>query len=329
MTTYEVSLNSSLVSTYIPLVDSDVRIDCVEINSNIVFYFITTLHYLVCLIGIMIGLVAIFKFYLRSSMLKVLKICSIICTLSWIVSGIAWIVNWHATYDCDSYDLFISTQVICGLSMGIGYCLLYVCYVIRVIKSFEDSVFEISVCQKRIFHILGFIFAFLTSITGLLFVFHIFEVGFVMFPITLLFYILVSIMLVKIILSKTFQFFILVTSASTDVQKVSKQSNSETEPYNSAVFEIMVRLTVVYSAGLFSTILLCIALIIVSIFTQNDDAVAVNGMVMIMRLIYMSEQIVNCCCLLFQNKIAKKLYDKQCRICHQFVRQCYVKYGNR
>ena len=84
------------------------------------------------------------------------------------------------------------------------------------------------------------------------------------------------------------------------------------------MFEAFVRLIVVYTCSILSTIIV-IAIWVLTGFIFSTNIVLFNQWAMWFRALLIIDNIVNICCLLFQNKSALTFYKKSCCLCHSCV----------
>ena len=101
--------------------------------------------------------------------------------------------------------------------------------------------------------------------------------------------------------------------------------DSQHAEFNKKLFELIIRLIVVYTVSLTSTMVVMSMYAYLFVIFGNQDYGAVRQANIFIRNIYVSESIICCMVLLFQNVSAKPLYYKFCCICHYVVKQCCLK----
>ena len=189
---------------------------CYFNHSQILLISVLIIHYILVLFIISIAIYSIRRYCfppknLKRSlkMLRSLQIVSILCTIMWVISDIGWILVSHASYIC--YELFWIISInISQISMLFSYLLLLICFIIRVINAFKDSIFEVNKCKQITLKIVV-IFAVFIAIFGIILtLFKIYSIGYICLSISLIIYIITSIIVVKTIISKLFQFLIFI-----------------------------------------------------------------------------------------------------------------------
>ena len=242
-----------------------------------------------------------------------------------------------------------TTETIASYSMAFGYCFLVYSFWIRIVNAFKDSLFEISPKTDKILKIflsLCILSLFISLIFTIIFhtmaknIWIFFLVSLVLLVLNMILYITTSIIIVKLMFNKIRQFSQFVaTSQEIDVEINSNNNNSNstgnkctTNRSNSvqhAAHVLIKLLTVLYTVALISsTIILLIIIISVVVMMSigsNDTGtgkgsfwrtnMATYMFFAFFRLLFMTDSIINCLCLLLQNKRARHLYPKLCFCC--------------
>ena len=290
-------------------------------------YLALTLHASICVFALAFAYVSIFKYYLNSSIVKSLKMISLFGCIIWLINIISWLINWcFGAFNCTNpahWLLFtLSFYTVC-ITNFIGYFTIIICFFMRLIKSFDNSMFEISIYKQKLITILIITSCMLAILSILCFIINIFIIGYILFAFGLIIYIVISILILKLMINQMFQFISLFNSNDNDIEM---KINQNQDKMKNETFELIVKLIVLYSISLFSTLIIILFQIFLAILVRNEYYSIGNIVnIYICRLIYISEAIINCICLLFQNKIAIKLYNKYCVVCHSLFKKYYMK----
>ena len=355
-----------------------------------VLVLLQTLHYVCAVIGVLICVYSIYYHYLKSKKTaSFVKICSITVTILWSITAVGWGINFQAACFHESYIMDTITEQISGYSMTFGYSLLYLSFVFRVFNAFNGSMFAMTKCQTRLLYSFTLILICLSLLTGVFFLLNLFSLGAMSIALLYLCYVIFSIVLVKILISKMTIYFLLKnanfdsnsnnntnnnnidqitstksistsngardnintsdielqmsqtqTSQTTEKSETSDDQTSQTssmrdivkvnnKSYNSRSFELLVKLTVIYTTALLSTLIVMLWNTFLSILYGSDNISLANVVVTQVRLLYALDALVNMLCLLLQSENSQALYQKICLKCHVCMKNACVQRSQR
>ena len=244
-------------------------------------------------------------------------------------------------YDLSSNSYMAKYDDYGTIGMGLGYFCLYFLFVLKLKHSFQDTLFEISQVYIKMLTSLGIIGMTLCVCGAIMFITKQESFGFVFNGSTFIF-------LAETLFSTLYNYLhykhvdidgdhVRNNNNNTDkkndnvvVDNVVTTTPTRINMYktdtiiNSREFQAFVRLVVVYSSALLSTI------IMMAVYTatgniMKKNKVLYNQWAMWNRLLIIGDSFVNIPCLLFQNISAIKLYKKCCCICHT----CIMKHVER
>ena len=311
---------------------------------------LTIINDSLCLISIIVCLIIIFKYYVPiKTIIKPVKYCSILATTFWMLSNILWVINWHyetllitSTMIVDEYpnEIFWYSLIFAQYTQGMGYMFFSLSFYFRIIHSFKESIFEISsccqikvVCSFVLFCIMFTVVVILRAkclytcsvITTIHTIFGLFSS---------IMYIIGSIIGVRIMITKLFQFKQLIQSVSIATYASSHmhiQSNHDSNSQTiKALYKIIKKISVLYLFALLSTISVICLLIVFLIITMAVDGARINWssgdlvitIVYSYRTLVVIDCILNTICLFLQNDIANPLYQKYCHVCDRNITKC-------
>ena len=212
----------------------------------------TTLHCIGCLISLTIAYVAIFKHYYQSkSMLKQLKYTSILCILVWTISNLSWLTTYilHPRYNEKvSFARYAASHVTAAIAThltSLGYYLFILSFAMRVFYSFKDSLFETSKQQQKstiIAAVLGIIILFISFVLKILALtmdhikqintifnlesVHVWLLSTGLLAIGMILYLITSLMLLKVMITKMYDFAQFISGDADSTEKVQIRMSS-------------------------------------------------------------------------------------------------------
>ena len=218
------------------------EIECGSTNAPLFILITSTvLQYALTIFSLVFGINAIFNYYLKSTtILKELKISSILCTITWMISALTWLINFHSTIlICYPSVFFDITFFIGTISMILSYFLLIISFAIRLIYSFKESILKINKHTKKIIYFM-IIIASLFAIFAVMLFFVESNLAFIFVILSLLTYLVLSSFLVKVIISKMIQFIKFVNyspridslsnTTSSDRRRTTMSKSADTNP---------------------------------------------------------------------------------------------------
>ena len=289
-------------------------IHCMMINSESYKYCILIGYSFICLIPTSIGFYAIVCHYckLEKDLLLSLRICSILATLCFILFDLDTIVDFYFAMECDSTESFwIKYDRYGNIFFVVGYLLLYLIFVLKLKYSFKDSIFEVSRLQMNIIIIIGIIDLILAIVlVPLMMINNIFyltdQVFLLFFGIASIFYFIGNILLSYQMFSRLYNYIQFVKNAG--------QDENLTNDINEALYHAFVRLIVVYTCAILSSVLLVCMILILS-FVATINVVFANQWGIWYRIILLADHTVNICCLLCQHDSATHFFEHICCLC--------------
>ena len=314
-------------------------------------YSVTIINDSLCLLSSIICLTIIFKYYIPiKSIIKPVKYTSILATIFWMLSNIAWVINWHhepmmlsltfSEYPT-TYQIFVYSNVCALYTQGMGYAFFGLSFYFRIIHAFKDSMFEVSKYWQilTIAALLTFcvIFGVLSVLKAVRFDGDpILDLTYSVFGLfSCVMYIIGSIVGLRMMLVKLYRFKQFIQTVTPKKRKryhCRQQSNFDSNSETAKdLYKLMKRITVLYSFALFSTIsVLCftIVFIIVTIVIHgiysNDywTTVPVMTILYTYRTLNVIDSTLNTICLFFQNDIATTMYNKYCAFCDRNIVKC-------
>ena len=305
-------------------------------------YSVTIINDLLCLMSSVVCLFIILKYYIPiKSIIKPVKYTSILATIFWMLSNIAWVINWHHDGTLHHFNLTfvksaISSQIfmysnICAFyGQGMGYAFFLLSFYFRIIHAFKDSMFEVSKCFPMITLsiIVSFciIFSVLSVLKAMMFDDPIFYLIYSTHALlSFMLYFIVSIIGIRMMVTKLFQFQQFIQSVAL------KQRNDPQCETVSDLYKVMKRITVLYSFALLSTIVVIffvIFFVAATIFvygiysTDYWSSAPVSTVLYTYRTFIIIDSSLNTVCLFFQNDIATPMYNKCCHACDRNVDKC-------
>ena len=303
-------------------------------------YSVTIINDLLCLMSSVVCLFIILKYYIPiKSIIKPVKYTSILATIFWMLSNIAWVINWHhegmlhhLTFvkPAISYQIFIYSNICASYAGGMGYAFFLLSFCFRIIHAFKDSMFEVSKCFEMITLSLIVSFCIIFSVLSVLRAMMIGDPVFdYMYSTYVLFsfisYVIVSIIGIRIMVTKLFQF-------QQFIQNVAlKQRNDPQSETVSDLYKVMKRITVLYSFALLSTIcviflvifFMAVTIVVYEIYSTDCwSSAPVLTILYTYRTFNIIDSSLNTICLFFQNDIAIPMYNKCCHVCDRNVDKC-------
>ena len=284
--------------------------DCIMIESSGEMYAVIGVYCFVCLIPTVIGLHAIIGHYCSSKVdiMFEIRLWSIAGTTSFLIFDYDAIIDVYFAMKCDfSPNSYMAKYDDYGsMFSGIGFYCLYFLFVLKLKHAFKDSLFDVSrryIISLTIFGIIGFT----CSMTSYIMFILTFEAaGFVLVSMEMAFYICGNILLTTTLFSTLYSFI-----------KYKNEDNA-TLNKNDQMFQAFVRLIVVYTCAIGSTVMVIVIWVLTG-FIFSENVILFNQWAMWFRALLIMDNIINICCLLFQNKSALKFYEKSCCLCHRFV----------
>ena len=298
-------------------IDAYQRLNCIMVESTIEMYIVIGVYSLMCLISTVIGAYAVIAHYCSSKNVQdiifEIRLWSILGTISFVLFDYDSLSDVYFAMKCDlSPNSYMSRYDSYGSILNAtGLYSIYFLFVLKLKHSFKDSLFNVSqikVISLTIFGIIGFT----CCITGFIILIVTSEqeatLGNILAGLGLMFYIFGNILLCKTLISTLYAFV-----------KYKNEDNTILNT-NNAMFQSFVRLIVVYTCAISSTVII-VAIWVFSFFVFNayENVILLNQWAMWFRALLILDNIVNICCLLFQNVTALTFYKNTCCLCHKCV----------
>ena len=230
------------------------------------------------------------------------------------------------------------------------------CFTIRLIKAFDQSLWRISSVCRKIIYTMIFLIA-LFGFSGLVFFINgikTIPLGLLCFSTALIVHILVALSMLILMVFKMYSFLIFVhgskssnnnstsnsdctrntaACANTGINSISNDHESRVDIkdpnkdilLHTKILELITRLVVVYAVSLMSSLVVIFMYIHLYVLFGNQDYAAVRQTNIFVRIIYISECIISCMVLAMQNASAQPLYYRFCKICHVAIERCCLK----
>ena len=294
-------------------------LDCILTDSSEEMYAIIGIYCFLCLIPTVISLHAIFGHYCSSKqdLMSEIRFWSILSTVSFLIFDYDAVIDVYFAMKCDlspnsylsKYDEYGSTFI------TIGFYSLYFLFILKLKHGFKDSLFDVSktyIISLTMFGIIGFICSIIAYILSIL----TFEnSSLALLSIGIIFYVCGNILLSKTMVSTLYAFIKFKNRDKTVLNK------------NGEMFQAFVRLIVVYTCSISSTVI-TLAILMTTSFILSENVILFNQWAMWYRALLIGDHIINICCLLFQNASAFTFYTKSCCLCHSCVMKMVQRHIN-
>lgn len=304
-------------------------------------YPTTAINHLLCLISLVMALLIIYRYYTSTkSIINKVRYSSTAATIFWTLSNIAWVINWHhEPFFCANYynltfskniivsdQIFMYSRQIAILTQATGYFFFALSFLYRLIYSFKDSFFQISNCCKNsaIFGLVTMPSMFVVALifNTIWFLQYEFETILTMFLcVGMIIYIIASIIAVRVLIIKLFQFKTFIEGKK---QKVNNRAAQD-------LYKLIKRLTVLYLVALLSTLgmFFIVVVFVIMVFVLYViesivywETVPIIIIVFMFRGLAVVDSTINIICLFFQNDVASSMYYKYCAVCDRHITKC-------
>ena len=320
------SINYSSTTVYVSNDDIDAyqRVNCIMIKTREEMYGVIGVYSAMCLISTVIGFYAVIVHYWSSKnahdIIFEIRLWSILGTIFFVLFDYDSVVDVYFAMKCDlSPNSYLAKYDYYGSILNaMGLYTIYFLFVLKLKHSFKDSLFNVShvkIISLTIFgiigftcYIIGFIILIVTSPDSEQVVTDVAALGAILSGIGLIFYIFGNILLCKTLISTLYAFIKYENEDNTTLNK------------DDEMFQSFVRLIVVYTCAISSTVII-VAIWVFSFFVFNayENVILLNQWAMWFRALLILDNIVNICCLLFQNVSALTFYKHTCCLCHSCV----------
>ena len=124
-----------------------------------IIYILAACHYGVAIVGIVINLLAIYKYCAllrKESLTKELALVTIFAAVFWLLSLVGFTLNWHVSCVIGSFNRSQNYQLSMALAFYpdiFGYACFYISVALRLIQGFKDSMFAMSDKFIKRFHV--------------------------------------------------------------------------------------------------------------------------------------------------------------------------------
>lgn len=336
------SINSRMstsTTTTFPL-NHEVAFYCINMStSSVTYYSVLVIHLLLALLTVSISLYAIFGHYLNHNcqLLSQIRIPLVIVSILFGVADINFVIGVMFALKCtfpegeEERMPFFMYSYLCvsGLITFLCYHLLYGIFVLKLKYSFDGSVLQVS--KTKMNWLIAILIVSIIAACGQ-FIFSLLYVDIIAFllgGVQALMYIIGNIILAKTFHSKLISLMKFSTTVNNmtinKIKTLHDLTCTTTRVIDSPLYHLFIRLTVVYSCAILSTILISIGILIVVIILQLVDSPPLIGyFFMWCRTLLIIDHIINSLCLLFQIDTAIVLYGKACCLFHSCVIKIYA-----